>query len=143
MKPASSKDKRILLRVVFLYIGTLLGIYLLIAFSAHLIRTRQPWEGFKAPDDTKVARELLAEKFTGPRYFHIGQETERLPHPYISVFEARRQVESILKARQLPSKDAEKLNKVIERLMEPAASRVTGGDRINTLQLNLSLDEMK
>lgn len=143
MKPANSKDKRILLRVVLLYIGALLGIYLLIAFGAHLMRTRQPWEGFKKPDDTKVARELLAEKFTGPRYFHVIEETPHTPAPYIFVSKARKQVEGILKARQLPPEAVEKLDKLIDRLTEPATSRVAGADRVNTLQLNLALDEMK
>jgi len=102
-----------------------------------------PWEGFKAPDDVRVARKLLSEQFTGPRYFHFVEDDETLKHPYISISSAETQISGILSARSLPPEAADKIGKIIDRLAIRPSSRLTGTDRVNFLQLNLALDEMR
>lgn len=140
---ASPKDIRQALKVVVVFISIIFGLYLFMALIAHLIRSNQPWEDYRKPDDTKVARELLAQKFTGPSYFLPGTPTDLTPLPYLTPAEARRQIDRIIEVRGLPSDTREKLEKLIGKLTEPVSSRVVGIDRVNALQLNLALDEMK
>lgn len=102
-----------------------------------------PWEGFSPPDDIKVARQLLSNQFTGPRYFAFVEEPEPLDFPYISVSSADSQIGGILSARSLPSEVAETIRKLIDKLAIHPSSRLAGTDRINVLKLNLALDEMK
>jgi len=121
----------------------LLGFIYIVALAAMLVGPKLPWTGFKEPDDIGAGRELLAEKFSGPRYFQYVETPDRLPAPYISTEEARRQVDVIAADRQIPDAENVGLGKLIESLAEPSNSRIAGASQVNVLRLNLALDEQK
>lgn len=125
-----------------LFAVALAGLLMLFSFIANLdkqVRRR----GFETPDDVQAARELLASKFSGPRYFQINTRATDVPYPCIPVDSARQQVAGIVAARQMPAEAAAEVEKIIAKLTQPAASRVIGMDHVNVLQLNLALDELK
>ena len=101
------------------------------------------------PDEEAVAFKLLAEKFTGPRYFQPNPSRTNQPpqggsaEPRISVADARLQVKRIVAIRNLGPEVEMKLNELLERLTEPSPSRVVGEPEIKLLRLNLALDELQ
>ena len=118
------------------------GLLMLFSFIANLDKQARR-RGFKAPDDVQAARELLASKFSGPRYFQINTQAAGVPYPCIPLDSARQQVAGIVTARQMPANAAAEIEKIIAKLTQPAASRVIGMDHVNVLQLNLALDELR
>lgn len=118
------------------------GLLMLFSFIANLDKQAHR-RGFKAPDDVQAARELLASKFSGPRYFQINTQAAGVPYPCIPVNNARQQVAGIVAARQMPANAAAEVEKIIAKLTQTAASRVTGMDHVNVLQLNLALDGLR
>jgi len=143
MKTTAVPDSKTPLRILAVYAGVLIALCLFFATIAHLLRVNRPWDGFKAPDVTQAARELLLQKFSGPRYFQIVPDQDLPPGPNISVAHARAQVAEVVKVRQLPPEAAGKIEKLIEKLTVPPSSRVVGVDHVNVLQLNLALDELR
>jgi K+-transporting ATPase c subunit len=100
---------------------------------------------FEIPDEKAAAFALLAQKFTGPRYFQPGtnqQVHSQDSEPRISAADARSQVKRIAAERKLGPEGETNLNSLIKRLTEPSPSRVVGDPEINLLRLNLALDEM-
>lgn len=139
----TNKMKRPALRAAALHIGTVFTLFLIILLLAIALREKKPWSDYQKPDDIQVARQLLAEKFSGPRYFQFEKETPFYPPYYISNIDARRQAEEIASKRQLSSEQLAKLSNLITALSESVSMRIGGIYRVNTLQLNLALDEIK
>jgi len=110
-------------------------------------------EQFVIPNEKAVAADLLNQKLSGAHYFQVASPgtgvhaTEQAPpgdgEPRISVAEAEEQVGRIAKVRQFNPERAAKLEKLIDRVAEPSASRMTGEATINLLRLNLALDELR
>ena len=102
---------------------------------------------FKIPDEKKVGVALLAETLTGPRYFqepeHPSEFLRGEGGPWIAPEDAKNQVERVARERGYEARQAEKLEKLIEKLTEPHPSRVMGGERIQLVRLNLALDQLK
>ena len=125
------------------YFSTLV---LLLLYFWLIARFSQDWrrrEGVQVPDNVQTSRELLAEKYTGAQYFQIGGEKEQIPYPYISVINARTQMERIVKERKLAPDVGHQINRIIEELTVPAPPRMVGIDRVNALHLNLALDQLR
>lgn len=119
-----------------------LVILLLLGGALDFFLTRNR-ETLHIPDDTKVAREILIQRFSSPQYFQLGTNTEEMPHPYLASSAVAAQLDRVTQLRKLSPPQVEKLNKIITKLTEPAPSRLAGDDRVNVLRLNLALDEMK
>lgn len=127
-----------------IYALSLVALLLLIRFDLDRIRkSSQPWEGFQKPDDVEVARRMLGEKYAGQGYFHADPGTEEMPYPYVSVFDAKGQIAGIARHRRISPQDIEKIDKLVTLLSEPPSSRIHGESRVNTLQLNLAIDQMR
>ena len=134
---------RVPLRGWVFYFSTLV---LLLLYFWLIARFSQDWrrrEGVQVPHNVQTSRELLAEKFTGAQYFQIGEEKEQIPYPYISVINARTQMERIVKERKLAPDVGHQINRIIEELTVPAPPRMVGTDRVNALHLNLALDQLR
>jgi K+-transporting ATPase c subunit len=97
------------------------------------------------PNEQIAGEKLLAQKFTGPRYFQLDPaESATSPDRYyITVASAKAQVERVAAERKLTPGDVAKLNAAIEKIAEPPPSRVRGHDSVNTLRLNLALDALR
>ena len=127
-----------------LLIGLVIALFLApIAWNIHDHLTRVP---VVIPDEQIAGLNLLAEKFTGPRYFQpdtTESNSAAVPEKYyISIASAKRQLESIAMERKLTADQISRLNAVIEKITELPPSRVTGQNSVNVLRLNLALDEM-
>jgi hypothetical protein len=140
MNTATPRTKSTWPRRVLAGISLCLGVWLLIVLVVYLRNAEQPWKGFRAPDDIEAGRELLASKFAGPRYFQFVETPEALDSPFIPVSEARRQMNGIVAARNLPATAHESLGRLVDALTEPETSRSFGVSHVNTLRLNLALD---
>ena len=98
------------------------------------------------PDEKAVALGLLAQKFTGPGYFHAGSWTTNAPGQihgegvFIATADAKTQLSRVARERQLDPKTSNNLDRLIERLSEPPQSRAVGVSEVNVLRLNLALD---
>jgi hypothetical protein len=91
-----------------------------------------------------AAEALLAEKLSGPNYFNAPANT--IPEDgqlWIDVTAAWPQVPRIAAARKLSPDDTRKVGELITKLSERHPYRVVGGERVNLLRLNLSLDAIK
>ncbi|MEO5715644.1 MAG: potassium-transporting ATPase subunit C [Luteolibacter sp.] len=91
-----------------------------------------------------AAESLLARKLSGPRYFNVpvaGIKEEG--GPWIGAADARSQVPKITAERKLGPESAREIDRLIGQMTEPHPSRMVGGERINLLRLNLSLDSIK
>lgn len=139
----STHTARLPLRIWAVYVAAVGLLLVGFAITARCTRVKKPWEGFQAPDDVRVARELLAAKFTGPAYFQINAQQTGIPYPCISTETARRQAEGIVNARNLSPEAAARLEKLIDELTAQAPSRVVGVEHVNALQLNLALDHLR
>ena len=138
----SSNLGRVPLRGWLFYFSTLV---LLLLYFWLIARFSPDWrrrEGVRVPDEFQTGRELLAQKFTGSQYFQIGEEKNPMPYPYISVANARTQIERIVKERKLEPDAAHQINQIIEKLTIPAPSRMVRINHVNALQLNLALDKL-
>jgi K+-transporting ATPase c subunit len=129
-------------RLLALYGGAFVALFLFFALTAQFLRMSNASSPVPIPDEQAVAQQLLEQKLSGPGYFKIDKATAELPNPYITPAMARAQVERIVTERHLNGVAREKLEAVIGTLTEPSPSRMVGTDRINTLKLNLALDEM-
>jgi K+-transporting ATPase c subunit len=98
------------------------------------------------PNEQIAGLKLLAEKFTGPRYFQPeDMESKSASAPekyYISIASAKRQLKHIASERKLSDEQVSRVNAIIEQITEPPPSRVLGQNSVNVLRLNLALDEM-
>ncbi len=139
----TTNNSSVHLRVWAVYLTALGLLLLFFALIARFAKNRDSTEEFKIPDDVHAARELLAQNFTGPQYFQIGEEKSPVPYPYISVVDARTQMTRIIQERKLTPETAAQLNQLIEKMTVPASSRVVGIDHVNALQLNLALDKLR
>jgi potassium-transporting ATPase KdpC subunit len=141
-QPIDAPVKRKTLLIIY---GVLLAIFLAPIVRNIYDHLSQP--EIVIPDEQIAGEKLLAEKFTGPRYFQPDPaETVSASSPdryYISVASARAQVVRIASERKLSDSTVKKLDDVIEKISEPPPSRVRGRDSVNTLRLNLALDQIR
>jgi len=98
------------------------------------------------PDEQIAGLKLLAEKFSGPRYFQPDPAQENAgivsDRYYITVAAAKAQAPGVALERKLDAAQTAKLYAIIERIAEPPSSRVLGERSVSTLRLNLALDEL-
>jgi len=95
-------------------------------------------------DERAAAEALLAEKLSGPGYFaSTDADVPSDGGPWIDVLVARQQVARVVAERKLGAETARDIKRLIDELAEPRPYRVVGGDRVNLLRLNLSLDSLK
>ena len=97
-----------------------------------------------AQDEKVAAERLLAQQLSGPRYFNAPAGS--LPDDgeiWIDAGEAIKQVPRIVAERKLRPELAKVVMLLVEKLSVPHPYRVVGGDRVNLLRLNLSLDSIK
>lgn len=130
------------IRILGLYAVALVVLFLFFSGVAHFMRSHREGQKTSIPDEKVVAERLLAEKLTGPRYFKLGESTVETPHPYLSSFQARQQIEGVAKERGLDAEGVKKVEALIDQLTEPPPSRAIGTDRVNVWRLNLALDEL-
>lgn len=144
MKTASPHSGTIPLRLVALYGGLVLAMFLFFALAAWMLRTHQQASEVRIPDEKSVAEELLLQKLSGPRYFQPeSPPAAGLPRPFITPAQARSQVERVMRERQFAADMKPRLEALILQLTEPSSSRLVGSDRINANRLNLALDELR
>ena len=120
----------------------------LLALAAYFkLADRRP-DDLVIPNEKAVALAKLAEKFTGPGYFHQGPDD---PRPlvvtgqgdiYITATNAWAQEARVVHERHLNPEAAAKVHRLIEWLTEPPPSRFST-ERVNMVRLNLALDELK
>ncbi len=127
-----------------LLIGLVIAVFLTpIFWNIHDHLTRVP---VPVPDEQIAGLKLLAEKFTGPRYFQpdtTENKSSTVPEKYyVSIASAKRQLEQVALERKLSGDQVSRLNAIIENITEPPPSRVLGQNSVNVLRLNLALDEM-
>jgi len=92
-------------------------------------------------DEIIAAEALLGSKLSGPRYFNSPVAGIREEGgPWINVADALSQVSRVAGARKLGPEAVHEIGRLIEQMAEPHPSRMVGGERINLLRLNLSLD---
>jgi potassium-transporting ATPase KdpC subunit len=82
----------------------------------------------------------LDNKFSIPKEMIFASASGLDPH--ISPNAALLQVERIAKARNLSSVQKDKLNKLVNSLIEPHQLLILGEDRVNVLKLNLEMDRI-
>lgn len=130
------------IRILGLYALALVMMFLFFSGVAQFMRSHREGPKPSIPDEKVVAEQLLAEKLTGPRYFKLGEASVETPHPYLSPFQARQQIEGVAKERGLDAEGIKKVETLIDQLTEPPPSRAIGTDRVNVWRLNLALDEL-
>ena len=92
-------------------------------------------------DARTAAEQLLVQKLSGPRYFSVSYwETGE---PWITVDDARAQVQRVAAARQLDTTGQQTIRQLIDDMSEPHPHRIVGGERVRVSRLNLSLDTLK
>ena len=138
----TSTHTNVPLRLLAVYGGAFLALFLFFALTAHFLRSSNVPSPVPIPDEQAVAQQLLEQKLKGPGYFEIGEPSAELPNPYITPAKARAQVEHIVTERRLDAAGRAKLEELTNTLIEPSPSRMVGTERINALKLNLALDEL-
>ncbi|MEO5914410.1 MAG: hypothetical protein ABIS50_09275 [Luteolibacter sp.] len=122
----------------------LMMIFVLVAAGTTLTWMVFQPRSLPVPDEKVAAMELLAEKLSGPRYFHAPVSgIQDVNGPWIDVDEARQQQDRVIQERKLDAGQREELNRLISRLTEPQPARMVGGYRIQLERLNLALDGIK
>lgn len=133
----STKRLRIVVAVVTVLV-------ILLALTA---MTCQSWYGVAErvtiPDEKEAGLELLAGKLKGPGYFSADGATEESGVLWVTSDKIEAQVKRVIHEREFTSEETMKLNQVIKRLREPQPSRMTGGERVNLVRLNLALDAIR
>ncbi|QIF00661.1 potassium-transporting ATPase subunit C [Roseimicrobium sp. ORNL1] len=145
MKPSShssSSASHIPLRLLGIYGGAFIALFLFFALAAQFLRMSNATE-VPIPDEKAVAQELLEAKLSGPKYFQLGESSAELPSPYMTPAQARMQLGRVVNERHLDAVKRERLENLIKELTEPSPSRMVGTERLNALRLNLALDEMR
>ena len=125
----------------------LIGIVAAFAVAA-IVCYQYLWDGTIRPvsesAEKAAAEALLAAKLTGPGYFNASANTTlQNGELWIDVTNAWPQVPRIAAARKLDPEGTREIGRLIEKLSEPHPYRVVGGERVNLLRLNLSLDAIK
>lgn len=101
-------------------------------------------EPVSSEDEKAAAEALLAAKLAGPRYFSPNvADPAPTGERWIWVDDALSQLPRITAERKLGPDAGEAIRQLIAQLAEPHPYRMVGGQRINLLRLNLSLDEIK
>ena len=125
--------------------GVLIVVCTVLAFAAYFMIAGWRSDDLQIPNEKAVALAALAQKFNGPRYF---QRTPADPvraaeagevDIYITSVSAAGQEKRIIEERHFSPETAAKLHRLIDKLTEPAPSRVFS-ERINLVRLNLALD---
>ena len=139
-QPIGAPVKRKTLLIIY---GVLLAIFLAPIVRNIYDHLSQP--EMVIPDEQIAGEQLLAQKFVGPRYFQpdAGELTTSPDRYYITVASAKAQVGRIAAERKLNDHTVKSLNAAIEKIAEPPPSRVRGRDSVNTLRLNLALDQIR
>ena len=120
-------------------IATLTVAFIVICYRANFTKL----EPVSDRDEKAVAGALLAAKLSGPRYF-----TPRVADPagddgrWIWVDDAVAQIQRIADERNLGTEGIQAIRQLTVQLAEPHPYRAIGGQRINLLRLNLSLDRL-
>lgn len=124
-------------------IATLMA--LAVAATVIMLQPRKPVvEPVSATDEAAAAEALLAAKLSGPRYFNPQVDVALEDRGrWIEVFDAVSQVPRIAAERHLGPEAVQAVRQLIVELSEPHPYRMVGGQRINLLRLNLSLDAIK
>lgn len=138
----SSSTSHVPLRLLGIYGGAFVGLFLFFVLAAQLLRMSNATE-VPIPDEKVVAQELLEAKLSGPKYFQLGESSAELPSPYMTPAQARAQIERVVNERHFDALKRERLETLIKELTEPSPSRMVGTERLNALKLNLALDELK
>ncbi|MCX6866548.1 MAG: potassium-transporting ATPase subunit C [Verrucomicrobia bacterium] len=125
----------------------LIGIVVAFAVAA-IVCYQYLWDGAIRPvselTEKAAAVALLAAKLTGPQYFIAPPNTTLEDGElWIDVTDAWPQVPRIAAERKLDPERTRAIGRLIEKLSEPHPYRVVGGERVNLLRLNLSLDAIK
>ncbi len=144
MKSSASKSSSssVPLRLLAIYAGTLAVLFILFAVIARLLSSANQ-SSVPIPDEKAAAQALLEEKLSGPRYFQCGEPAAELTRPYITPAQAREQLDRVVTERKLDTAGRARVEALIQELTEPSPSRMVGTERLNSLKLNLALDEMK
>lgn len=140
------------LRLMGMY-AAIFAILLLLFWGIAALMRNLNRESLIIPDEKAVAANLLSKQLTGPRYFQIPDGDVRdssgvtarstaTAEPHITTEAARLQVDGIVKARYFNAEQAAKVQALIDRLKEPAGSRLVGAEHVNLLRLNLALDAL-
>jgi len=120
----------------------------LLVFAAYFMIAGLKSDDLVIPNEKAVALAALEKKFTGPRYFqHTAADPVRAAEAgevdiYITTASAVGQEQRIIEERHLSPESAAKLHRLIDKLTEPAPSRLFS-ERINLVRLNLALDLLK
>ena len=128
--------------------GLLIVVCTLLAFAAYFMIAGWQSDDLEIPNEKAVALAALEQKFTGPRYFqHTAADPVRAAEAgevdiYITSASAVGQAQRVIEERHFSSETAAKLHRLIDKLTEPAPSRVFS-ERINLVRLNLALDLLK
>jgi K+-transporting ATPase c subunit len=94
-------------------------------------------------EETAAAEALLAAKLSGPRYFSPQVVVALEDHGrWIWIDDACSQVPRIVAERKLGPAGEHDVRQLIVKLSEPHPYRMVGGQRVNLLRLNLSLDAL-
>ena len=125
-------------------IAVVAAVILLIGAGCYFFTHRDRWI---IPNEKEAGVALLAEKLTGPGYFHQVDTASEFSQgeggPWIAPGSALDQVDRIVRERKFDRVRTEKLKRLIGKLTEPHPSRVVGGERIQLVRLNLALDQLK
>lgn len=110
-----------------------------IRYRAHLTKL----EPVSDRDEKAAAEALLAAKLSGPRYF-IPQVADPAGDDgrWIWVDDAVAQIQRVVEERNLGPEGTQAIRQLTVELAEPHPYRAVGGQRINLLRLNLSLDQL-
>ncbi len=110
-----------------------------------IIVRQKPDDGLMVPNEKAVAMELLTGKFSGPGYFQhtaldpVCNTSAGEVDVYITTLSAAAQMPRVFEARRFDETGRNRLHHLVERLTEPAPSRLSS-PRLNLARLNLALD---
>jgi hypothetical protein len=94
------------------------------------------------PDEARTASILLAGKLSGPGYFKFESENKDIVFPFISRSSAKAQVDRIVRERGFTPEITQRLEQLVDGLVQEPSSRMTGQEMVDGLRLNLALEEL-
>ena len=94
------------------------------------------------PDEKAAGMALLAQKLSGPGYFHPAPAPFSTPG-YLSPVQAHGQVKAVVQERQWSEDKEARVHELIDEVVEPAPYRMVRSERVNLTRLNLALDALR